>query len=146
MRSLSEEDTGAERRQACHAYGAGSLLLEGRLRSSTVRRIRRRLTESYEARRDDTACKHSIGTLITNYRVPMTVTLPSVDGFSNFTRCQRQRVRRAIRTILAPDEQQHVAAFRTYNGTTRRRFDLTTCRDDFDSVIRQMFEAEEQAR
>jgi hypothetical protein len=39
-----------------------------------------------------------------------------------------------------------VAAFRGYNGTTRRPFDLTLCRSEFDSAIRAMFEAEEDAR
>ena len=73
-----------------------------------------------------------------------TVTLPSVSDFPGLTPCQQRRVQHAIDTVLAPHEQQHVKAFRRYNGTTRRAFDLTVCRDQFDSAIQSMFEAEER--
>jgi hypothetical protein len=89
-------------------------------------------------------CVHVTGTLVTTYSVTTQVTLPPVP--SNLTPCQQQRVRDAINNVLAPHEQQHVAAFNTYNGTTSRSFDLTLCRSNFDSTIRSMFEAEERAR
>jgi len=50
------------------------------------------------------------------------------------------------RTCSRPTKQQHVDAFRTYNGTTRTPFDLTICRADFDSTIREMFNTADQAR
>lgn len=86
------------------------------------------------------------GTLVATYRVTTRVSLPRVSDYPNLTPCQQQRVRDAIDNILAPHEQEHVAAFRSYNGTTRRRFDLTICRSEFDSTIRSMFEAEQDAR
>lgn len=91
-------------------------------------------------------CVRVTGTLIATYHVTTTVTLPSVDDYPDLTGCQRRRVQQAITNILAPHEQQHVQAFRQYNGTTRRRFDLTLCRGDFDARIQEMFEAEETQR
>lgn len=91
-------------------------------------------------------CVRVTGTLIATYHVTTTVTLPSVDDHPDLTRCQRRRVRDAIDNVLAPHEQQHVRAFRQYNGTTRRRFDLTLCQGDFDARIQEMFEAEETQR
>jgi hypothetical protein len=91
-------------------------------------------------------CVHVTGDLIAAYAVTTTVTLPRVSDFLNLSVCQRQRVQDAIANVLAPHEQQHVAAFNTYNGATRRRFDVTLCRSAFDSTIRAMFEAEERTR
>jgi hypothetical protein len=65
---------------------------------------------------------------VATYRVTTTVTLPRVSSFRRLTPCQRQRVRDAIDNILAPHEQEHVAAFRTYEGTTSTPVDITICR------------------
>ena len=43
-------------------------------------------------------------------------------------------------------EQQHVSAFRTYNGTTRQRFDMTLCRDALDAAMQSMHDAEQRTR
>jgi hypothetical protein len=83
---------------------------------------------------------------VATYSVTTTVTLPSADDFPGLTPCQRRRVQDAIDNVLAPHEQQHVRAFQQYNGTTRRPFNLTCCRSEFDTIIRNMFEAEAQAR
>ena len=91
-------------------------------------------------------CVHVTGVLVSTYHVTTRVTLPSVADYPDLTPCQRGRVQNAIDTVLAPHEQEHVHAFRGYNGTTRRPFDLTLCRSEFDSAIRSMFEAEEAAR
>jgi len=91
-------------------------------------------------------CLRATGTLVASYSVATNVTLPSAATFPDLTACQRRRVQNAIDTVLAPHEQQHVQAFRTYNGTTRRPFDLTLCRADFDGRIQAMFEAEASAR
>ncbi len=90
------------------------------------------------------ACVRVTGNLVATYSVATRVTLPRVPR--NLRPCQRRRVRDAINNILAPHEQQHVAAFRTYNGRTVRRFDLTICRSQFNTTIRSMFEAEERTR
>jgi len=91
-------------------------------------------------------CVHVTGILESTFRVTTQVTLPSVSDFPDLTACQRQRVRDAINNVLAPHEQQHVTAFRTYNGTTRTPFDLTLCRADFDSRIQSMHDAAESTR
>lgn len=91
-------------------------------------------------------CLHVTGTLVATYSVTTTVTLPSVSDFPNLTPCQQSRVQNAITNILAPHEQQHVQAFRQYNGTTRRAFDLNLCRTQFDGAIQAMFAAEQSAR
>lgn len=91
-------------------------------------------------------CVHVTGTLEATYSVATTVTLPRVSDFTGLTPCQQRRVQEAIDTVLAPHEQEHVRAFQQYNGTTRRAFDLTLCRSEFDGAIQRMFEAEEQAR
>ena len=91
-------------------------------------------------------CLRATGMLVASYSVATNVTLPSAATFPDLTACQRHRVQNAIDTVLAPHEQQHVQAFRTYNGTTRRPFDLTLCRADFDGRIQAMFEAEASAR
>lgn len=91
-------------------------------------------------------CIQVTGTLVATYSVTTTVTLPGADDFPDLTPCQRRRVQDAIDNVLAPHEQQHVQAFHQYDGTTRRQFDLTLCRSDFDSRIREMFEAEESQR
>lgn len=89
-------------------------------------------------------CVHVTGTVVTDYQVTTTVTLPRVpDGL---TPCQRERVQDAINNVLAPHEQEHVAAFETYNGTTRQPFDLTLCRAQFPQAIRDMVRTEERQR
>jgi len=146
----SVEGTGPERHVTVHGNG-GSLRLEGRTDANfdggafETKNVRvRRATTCENCLEGE--CSHVTGTLVANYHVNTTVTLPSVADFPDLSRCQQQRVRNAINTVLAPHEQEHVRAFRTYNGTTRRPFDLTLCRSEFDSAIQQMFEAEASAR
>jgi hypothetical protein len=91
-------------------------------------------------------CIHVTGRLVARYRVTTTVTLPNPDDFPDLTPCQQQRVQDAIDNVLVPHEQDHVRAFETYNGTTRRHFELTICRSEFESTIRSMFEEEERER
>ena len=91
-------------------------------------------------------CVHVTGIVESTFRVRTTVTLPSVDDFPGLTRCQRRRVQDGITNVLAPHEQQHVAAFNTYRGTVRTPFDLTLCRADFDSEIQGLHDSVESAR
>jgi hypothetical protein len=90
------------------------------------------------------ACQRATGRLVITFAVRTTVTLPTPDP--SLTPCQLARVRNAIRTVLAPHEQQHVRAFKTYEGTVTKPFDLTLCHDDFDAAIQRMAEAEEGPR
>lgn len=91
-------------------------------------------------------CIHVTGNLASNFNVTTTVTLPRISDFPNLTPCQQQRVQNAITNILAPHEQQHVAAFQTYVGRVSTPFDLTLCRSDFDATIRSMHNSIEQSR
>lgn len=91
-------------------------------------------------------CIHVTGTLVATYSVATTVTLPSVSDFPDLTSCQRERVQAAITDVLAPHEQEHVDAFNTYNGTTRRQFDLTLCRNAFADRIREMHQEQATTR
>ena len=72
-------------------------------------------------------CLRVRGTFVLTFRVTTQVTLPSVGDYPDLTPCQQTRVRDAIDNVLAPHEQQHVDAFRTYNGTSRHPFDLKGC-------------------
>jgi len=91
-------------------------------------------------------CIRARGVLLARYQVTTTVTLPSADDFPELTSCQKARVQHAIDTVLAPHEQQHVEAFRRYNGAIRTPFDVNLCRSEFDSTIRSMFDSQESAR
>jgi hypothetical protein len=91
-------------------------------------------------------CVHVTGTVVTEYRVTTTVTLPQASSFRRLTRCQRERVQDAINNVLAPHEQEHVDAFETYNGTTEQPFDLNLCRNQLPGVIRKMVRDEERPR
>ena len=93
-------------------------------------------------------CLHLTGMLRTSYTTATVVTLPTVDP--DLPACQRVRLQRAIRTVLAPHEQQHVRAFNTYSGVTNRPFRLTGCRDvieaDRDTLTQQMVNDEDADR
>lgn len=95
---------------------------------------------------DADPCIRARGILVARFHVNTNVTLPSVNDFPDLTPCQRTRVQHAINTILAPHEQQHVQAFRQYNGATRTPFDVTLCRSEFDSAIQSLFETQESTR
>ena len=91
-------------------------------------------------------CVHVTGTVVTEYRVTTTVTLPRASDFRRLTRCQKERVQDAINNVLAPHEQEHVDAFETYNGTSEQPFDLNLCRNQLPGVVRKMARAEEGPR
>ena len=94
----------------------------------------------------DSDCVHVTGTLVSTFSVATTVTLPTVNDFPNLTACQRQRVRDGINNVLRPHEQQHVTAFRTYNGTVSTPFDLTLCRGEFDAEVQALHDSIEAPR
>jgi hypothetical protein len=134
-----------------HTGMAQSLRLEGRTDATfdggsfSTQGVRRTAATGCGTCTDD-QCIHVSGTIVARYRVTTTVTLPRVSDFPDLTSCQRTRVQSAINNVLAPHEQQHVAAFRTYNGTTRTPFDVSLCLGEFDSTIASMFQTEASAR
>ena len=91
-------------------------------------------------------CIHAVGILQSTFQVVITVTLPQVADFPTLTPCQQTRVQNAIDTVLAPHEQQHVAAFQTYIGIISTPFDLTLCRNNFNTAIRALHNSLEASR
>jgi hypothetical protein len=67
--------------------------------------------------------------------VSTTVTLPNMSDYADYTACQQRRIRDAINNQLAPHEQQHVAAFRTYNGTVDTPIAMTGCRSELEGRV-----------
>lgn len=114
--------------------------------SFTARNVRVSAAQGCEACVEGDPCIRARGVLVARYHVTTTVTLPSVNDFPDLTPCQRRRVQHAIDTVLAPHEQQHVRAFRRYDGVVRTPFDVTLCRSEFDSTIQSMFDGQEAAR
>jgi hypothetical protein len=141
------EGSGPMRHERVHG---GSIRLEGRTDANFRSNYRTRGVQVERATGcegcPDNECIHVTGTLVATYSVTTRVTLPSADDYPDLTPCQRRRVQNAIDNVLAPHEQEHVRAFRQYNGITRRQFDLTLCRSAFDSAISAMFDAEEEQR
>jgi hypothetical protein len=131
--------------------GGGNLRLQGRTRARfnggsfrTENVVTEPGTGCPRCRRSN--CIHVTGTLMTDYQVSTAVTLPRVSDFRRLTPCQRERIQDAIDTVLSPQQQQHVDAFETYNGTTQQPFDLTLCRNELAGAIRRMVTNEEGQR
>lgn len=131
---------------------AGSVSLQGETRadfnggSFETQNVRVSRAGGCESCGGSDPCIRARGSLVARYHVTTTVTLPAVDDFPDLTPCQRERVRDAIDNVLVPHEQQHVSAFRQYNGVIRTPFDVTLCRSDFNSTIQDMFERQESSR
>ena len=140
-------------RRATGRAGADSVDLEGRTDATfgppTFRTERERLSRGTGCDAcQPNDCVHLTGMVRTTYTTATVVTLPTVDP--DLPACQRVRVQRAIRTVLAPHEQQHVRAFNTYSGVTNRPFQLTACRDaigaERDTLTQQMVNDEDAER
>jgi len=114
--------------------------------SFETQHVRVSAAESCDSCSESDPCVHVTGVLVSRFHVTTTVTLPGVGEYPDLTPCQRRRVQDAITNVLAPHEQQHVQAFRQYNGVTRTPFDLTLCRSDFESTIQGMFAGLESTR
>ena len=131
---------------------ASSVSLEGRTDaefdggSFSTQDVQVSTVEDCESCGEEGQCIRARGVLVARYHVTTTVTLPSVDDFPDLTRCQRTRVQNAIDNVLAPHEQEHVQAFRQYNGVTRTPFDVTLCRSEFSTTIQDMFDRQENSR
>ena len=94
---------------------------------------------------DGEACLQTTGRLRVRYRVRVTITMPDVP--SGLTPCQQRRVRAFLSQVLRPHEEDHARRFRTYNGTTTRRFRADGCgradlRANTQSRLQQMHDSE----
>lgn len=131
------------------AVGRGSVSLTGRTRASfrSSFRVENERVEpgtSCDGCGRRNPCVHVTGNLVITFTVTTRVTLPRVPR--GLTACQRERVRAAIRDTLSPHEDQHVAAFETYNGTVTLPFDEEMCRSRYGRFIRTMARDEERTR
>jgi len=90
-------------------------------------------------------CVHVTGTLVIDYSVNVTITMPPVP--SGLTACELAKVQAFLQNVLLPHEQDHKARLETYNGQTRHRVDVTGCgQDDVTSKVQAIHDAEEPAR
>jgi Domain of unknown function (DUF4157) len=90
-------------------------------------------------------CSHVTGTLVTNYSVSVTITMPPMP--SGLTACQQAKVQAFLQNVLLPHEQDHETRLKTYNGQTKNRVDITACgQDDAASKVQAIQDAEEPAR
>jgi hypothetical protein len=142
---------GRGRPEIVTAYGDGSSLrLEGKTEAifdgGSFKTAGVKLQESEGCSCTEDKCIRARGKLNARYAVRTKVTLPSVSDYPDLSSPQKKRLQTTINTILAPHEQKHVAAFRKYNGTTSRPFDLTICKGEFESAIQSMFDEEQAAR
>jgi hypothetical protein len=89
-------------------------------------------------------CVHVSGTLIVNYHVDTKITMPGMpDGLSP---CEQGKVTDFLENKLMPHEQEHVAEFEQYNGTTERQYSFTACRGKVDAKIAAMVKEEADKR
>lgn len=89
-------------------------------------------------------CVQVTGTLHIDYHVSTSVTLPDVP--SGLTPCQEQRVRDAINNRIRPHEDQHVAAFATYDGSVDLPIRYKGCRSGLAAHVQAMHDAHAAAR
>ncbi len=89
-------------------------------------------------------CLTIVGTVQSIFQAAPVVTLPNVPAGLN--ECEHTVVQSFIDGTLSQHEQQHVAAFNTYNGTVVTPFSYTGCRAGFDAHILAMHNRIEAAR
>ena len=89
-------------------------------------------------------CITVTGQLVITYNVSTSITLPDVP--EGLTPCQQKRVRDAIDTKISPHEDQHVAAFNTYNGTVTLSINYTGCKAGLAQFVQDMHDADGATR
>lgn len=92
------------------------------------------------------ACVHVTGTLVLDFTVATSVTLPKASDFPGLTACERQKVRDAIKNVIAPHEQEHVTAFHTYDGRVSEPFDATLCQKDLKPTVESRLQTTQTQR
>ena len=90
------------------------------------------------------SCIQATGSLKVPYTVKTTVSLPTVPD--DLRPCQKQRVAAALKNKLAPHEQKHVAAFKTFNGTPLLPIKYKGCESGYDSYLETLAENEFELR
>lgn len=116
--------------------------------TSTVARQRVRRGAGCECPAED-PCLRATGTLAITYRVDVHIVMPPMpEGLST---CQQRRVRAFLHDVLGPHERDHARRLHTYDGTTRRPFDVTGCGraaldTEVSSTLQQMHDDEAKDR
>lgn len=84
---------------------------------------------------EDKDCVQYSATVRSTFKVSTKVTLPDMKDYSDFTACQQRKIKAAIKNELAPHEQEHVAAFKKYNGTVDTPIAMTGCKSELESKV-----------
>ncbi|HFA48328.1 MAG TPA: hypothetical protein ENJ95_04835 [Bacteroidetes bacterium] len=79
-------------------------------------------------------CTEYTGVLVSTFKVSTRVSLPRMSDYQAYSACQKKRIKAAIDDVLAPHEQQHVQAFKTYDGTVKTPFSMTACRKKLKNI------------
>jgi hypothetical protein len=87
---------------------------------------------------DEKQCVNITGTLVSTFKVKTTVNLPSISGLGKLSKCQKQRVEKAIKEEIAPHEQDHVRRFRKYNGTVETPITFNGCQSQWATTVDEM--------
>jgi hypothetical protein len=89
-------------------------------------------------------CINVTGSLKVPYTVSTTVNLPTVPG--SLRPCQQKIVSTAIKNQLAPHEQQHVKAFKTFEGTPSLSINYKGCEGGYQSYLEDLAQTEYDKR
>lgn len=89
---------------------------------------------------EDDPCISVAATVTAAYHVPVSVSLPNLDSMG-LNACEREQAQHWIDTVLSPHEQQHVAKFSTYNGTTTHTVRFTSCNSAAQETLRDRVES-----
>lgn len=109
----------------------------------TTRNLRRAASEGCTGCTEND-CFQYTGQLQISYSVSTRVTLPDVP--QGLTDCQHERVRSAIDNVLAPHEQDHVAAFNQYNGSARLPINYKGCSAGIADHVQELHDTHAAAR
>lgn len=138
-------------RPAAAGVGAGGVTVHGETSGTYnggVSKIVNSRTRPATTCRDcppEQGCQRVTGTMVVDYHVDVTIRMPDIPG--GLTPCQQRRVRAFLRNVLRPHENDHARRLRTYNGSTRRPFDITACgRDAVRERLQEMHESEAARR
>lgn len=81
-------------------------------------------------------CTMTTGTLVSNFIAKTTVFLPTIPP--GLSACERAIVKNAINTVLKAHENEHVVAYKTYNGTVKTPFSHADCDGDIYSKLNKI--------
>jgi hypothetical protein len=124
------------------AYGCAGVSVQGQTDANYTDSFKSSgTTKSSEKCTDCTPpdCVTASGVIVSRFKANPAITLPAVpDGLSE---CEARAVARFINTTLRRHEQQHVAAFNTYNGVVRTPYSFTGCKGELDSYLQSKHDA-----